>query len=275
MKLAICNEMFENRSLDEVCQIAAEIGYDGIEIAPFTIARSVAAVGTDERQSIRQAAASHSLEIVGLHWLLVSPEGLHMTHPGREVRDRTAEYFKELVRFCSDIGGELLVIGSPKQRNLLPGVSRQDAFAYCKEVFMPALDLAAGVNIDLCFEPLARAETDFVTTASEGIELVQYVDHPNFKLHLDVKAMSDEETPIPEIIRAAGSYIRHFHINDPNMLGPGMGDIDFEPVVLALEEAGYSGYLSVEVFNYEPGAINIAKQSYDYMQQILSNTARD
>jgi sugar phosphate isomerase/epimerase len=220
---------------------------------------------------MRKAADRMELEILGLHWLLanvVSDTTLYVTHPDPDVRMSTSAYFFQLTQFCADLGGRIMVIGSPKSRNLLPGVSRDDAMRYAREVFTPCLDLAARNNITLAIEPLGPKETDFLNTAAEGVELIERINHPNFRLHLDVKAMSSEPTPIPQIIKESAKHLAHFHANDPNLLGPGMGEVKFEPIIKALKDAGYDGYLSVEVFDFKPGAEKIASESIRYLKKV-------
>lgn len=274
MRFAICNETFGDTPFDQVCQTASRLGYQGLEIAPFTLAPHVDQISASQRQQIKAQAAAHHLEIVGLHWLLANvqaePPGLYMTSPDKGIQRNTADYFSRLVQLCNDLGGKIMVIGSPKQRNLLPGVTREQAMEYAANVFRPCLNLAADKGITLAIEPLGPTETDFLLTAADGIELIERIDHPNFRLHLDVKAMSSEPTPIPQIIRSSAKYLAHFHANDPNLLGPGMGEVRFEPIIQALRDIGYEGYLSVEVFDYRPGAQTIARQSIEYLRHIVS-----
>jgi sugar phosphate isomerase/epimerase len=271
MKYAICNEIFENWPWERVCAFCHELGYHGVEIAPFTVAPHVAAISPEVRTAMRKAADRMELEILGLHWLLanvVSDTTLYVTHPDPDVRMSTSAYFFQLTQFCADLGGRIMVIGSPKSRNLLPGVSRDDAMRYAREVFTPCLDLAARNNITLAIEPLGPKETDFLNTAADGVELIERINHPNFRLHLDVKAMSSEPTPIPQIIKESAKHLAHFHANDPNLLGPGMGEVKFEPIIKALKDAGYDGYLSVEVFDFKPGAEKIASESIRYLKKV-------
>src|SRR5436190_6397809 len=146
MKYAVCNEMFENWPWERVCAFAHELGYHGVEVAPFTVKPHAALITPAERAFLRRSAERMELEIIGLHWLLAnvaSDRQLYVTHPDRSIREDTAEYFVELTRLCADLGGHVMVIGSPKARNLLPGVSREDAMRYAAEVFTPSLDLAA------------------------------------------------------------------------------------------------------------------------------------
>ena len=128
MKFGICNEIFKDWKLDDTFRYAAGAGYDFVEIAPFTIAPAVTDISAAERKRIRDAAAAAGIGISGLHWVLVQAEGMYLTHPDAEVRRRTARYFVELVDCAADLGGKRIIVGSPKQRNLLPGVSYQQAW---------------------------------------------------------------------------------------------------------------------------------------------------
>ena len=162
-----------------------------------------------------------------------------------------------------------MVIGSPKQRNLMTGVAREQAVAFAKEVFIPCLDHAAARGVTLALEPLSSLETNFIQTAAEAIDVIEQINHPNFRLNLDVKAMSSEKKPIPEIIRASRRHIAHVQVNDPNLQGPGMGEVKYEPIVAALREVGYDGWLSVEAFDLKPGAETIAEKSISYLKKVV------
>jgi len=270
MKLGICNELFANWPWEKVCDFASGLGYQGIEVAPFTLADRVELVTPQRRAELRKSAESRGLEVIGLHWLLMKPPGLFITHPDPVIRRETARYFVELVGLCADLGGKVIVIGSPKQRNLLPGVKREQAMGYAAEVFAPSLELAGKRGVTLAIEPLSTRETDFLMCASDAVELIEQIDHPNFRLQLDVKAMSYEYKPIPQIIRESAKHLVHFHVNDPNLLGPGMGEIGYEPIIAALRAAGYDGWLSVEAFDMQYGAERIAKASVEYLQKVIA-----
>jgi sugar phosphate isomerase/epimerase len=269
MRISICNELFQGWEWERICAMAAELGYEGIEVAPFTFAARAEGISPEKRNEIAAVAASHGLEIVGLHWLLVGPSGLHITHPDQQVRRKTSEYFQELIDLCGDVGGKVLVIGSPKQRNLLPGVLRSDAVNYAREVFEACLGRAAERSVTLALEPLGPKETTFIQTTAEAIELVEQINHPAFRINLDVKAMSDESEPIPDIIRSASPYLRHVQVNDSNLQGPGMGAVEYEPIFAALREVNYQGWLSVEAFDFRLGAETIARASINYLRTVL------
>jgi sugar phosphate isomerase/epimerase len=205
--------------------------------------------------------------------MLAKTEDFYLTSPDPTVRRRTGEYLQLLAEVCADLGGKILVLGSPKQRNLLPGVSYEDAEAYAVEVLHAGVAKCAVYDLTLALEPLGPAEGDFMLTAESGIRLAKMVGSPHCKLHLDVKAMSSESKPIPDIIRDSREWMAHFHANDPNMLGPGMGDVDFQPIFAALKEVNYDGWVSVEVFKYEPSPDEIARVSLEYMRKVATTVS--
>lgn len=267
-RFAICNETFADWPHERVVEFAAQCGYTGLEIAPFTFATDVTEISAARRAELRSQAERAGLQIVGLHWLLAKTEGLHLTTPAADVRRRTADYLGELARFCADLGGEVLVFGSPKQRNLLPGVTRQQAFDHAAEVFERALPALEKCGVRVALEPLAPTETNFLTQAAEALELVRRMNVPQIQLLLDCKAMAGgEQQPIPAVIRRYHAAMIHFHANDPNLQGPGFGDLDFVPVFQALKDVAYRGWISVEVFDYRPGAERLARESLSYMQR--------
>jgi sugar phosphate isomerase/epimerase len=276
MKFAICQELYENTDWSEQCRLIAEAGYTGIEVAPFAISTDLASVAASVFEGMKQEAERHGLEIIGLHWLLAKTTGLYLTSPEAAIRKATADYLMLLARVCRQLGGHIMVFGSPQQRSLLPGISKQQAAEFAADVFRQAAPAFADNDVILCLEPLTLKETDFINTCDEAMEIVRLVDHPSMALHQDVKAMLGAEwTQIPKIIDRHKKNCKHFHVNDSNLLGPGMGSTDYHPILRALIESNYRGWVSVEVFDYSPGAQNIAVQSLKYMQSVLDDLRRD
>jgi sugar phosphate isomerase/epimerase len=273
MKFGICNEIFKDWNLDDVFSYCARIGYDFVELAPFTLAPLVTDLSQTRRTEIRESAARAGIGISGLHWVLVQAEGMHLTHTDSAIRSRTSRYFTELVSCCADLGGTRIIVGSPKQRSLLPGVTYEQAWEWATDCFRDAVQLAEDRNVVICFEPLAPAETDFVTTAAEGIAFAKQFQSPAMSIILDVKAMSSEPKPIPQIIRESAGCFEYFHANDANLKGPGFGDVDFRPIAAALREACYNGIVSVEVFKFEEGAERIATESLHYLRESFAAPA--
>lgn len=266
MKFGICNEIFQGWKLDDAMAYAARAGYDAIELAPFTLAPLVTEISQTERSRIRETAARIGIGICGIHWVLVQAEAMYLNHSDAAVRARTAKYFCDLVDFCADVGGKTIVVGSPKQRSLLPGVTQEQAWDWAGESFRASVRRAEECGVILCLEPLAPAETDFINTAADAILFVEQFRSPHFQIILDVKAMCSESKTIPEIIRASWPRFAHFHANDKNLKGPGFGDVDFKPIAAALREVGYDGCVSVEVFKFDEGPEVIASRSIEYLR---------
>jgi sugar phosphate isomerase/epimerase len=270
MRFAFCNEGFGDRPWSAVCEAIAEAGYKGVEIAPFTFAETVQEIAAHQRSEIRRVARDAGLEIVGLHWLLVKPEGLHISHPDAAVRARTRDCLRYLADFCADVGGKIMVFGSPRQRGKVEDATANDIWRWAVATFAAVLPTAAERGVSLCIEPLESEETGFINTAAEGRRLVEELDHPSFRLMLDVKAMCAEGRPIPEIIESQRDILAHVHANDANRQGPGFGEVDFRPILTELREVGYEGYVSVEPFEFSPNVDEVARRSLGYLRECLS-----
>ena len=267
MRYAICNETFHDWPLEKSCDFAAECGYRGLEVAPFTLGRLATDVAPGRREEVRRTIERAGLECVGLHWLLARTQGFHVTHPDGDVRSRTVDYLGSLAHLCSDLGGRVLVFGSPQQRSLVPGTTPAQAGDRLVETFSRLVPVLETTGTVLCLEPLAPCETDVVNTAADACQLIDRIGSPHVQLLLDVKAMSSEARPIPEIISASRRHLVHFHANDANLQGPGFGAIDFVPIFKALQSVGYDGWTSVEVFDYAPGVERLVRESIEYMRR--------
>ena len=266
MKFAFCNEMFQDVPLREIFRTAAEIGYDGVEIAPFTVAPSVNQVSPDARKAIRDDAAEFGLEITGLHWLLLSPEGLYLNHPDDGIRYCTRLYLCDLIKFCGDIGGRVMVAGSPKQRDVLPDQTWEATWERTRQAYMDCMPAAEENGVTICLEPLDSAQTNFINTPAEAARMVQEIDHPNFRMIIDVRATLCQGLDVTTAIHEHKDHMAYFHFNDASGNGPGFGNTDFAPILQALRDTGYKGYGSVEVFDYSHGAEHIARKSLETLK---------
>jgi sugar phosphate isomerase/epimerase len=267
MKYAICNETFEGWEHARICARIAELGYTGLEVAPFTLAPRITDVSAARRAELRKQAEAAGVQIIGLHWLLAKTEGFHLTSADAAVRKRTGDYLAEMATAAADMGGDILVLGSPFQRNIPEGYTRAQAEDFALDTLSHCLPALEKGRVFLCLEPLTPAETNFMNTAAEGAAICRRLANPYVKLHLDVKAMSAEAKPTPDVIRENKEFFRHFHANDPNKRGPGFGNTDFKPIFQALRDVNYTGWVSVEVFDYSPDPDTIARESIRYMRE--------
>ena len=271
MKIAICNELFQGWPIQKVFDYAAWLGYDGVEIAPFTLADSVVEISQKKRTEIRRAAEKSGIEIVGLHLLLAKPEGLHISHPDEIIRVRTQEYIEALIHFCADIGGELLLHGSSHQRKIEDKWGLAESRERALETFEICLKTARRRKVTYCIEPLLKANTNFINTVDEALRLIEEINQPSFRLVLDCRSASVQERSLTDaLVKAIKSgHLRHIHVNDVSGRGPGFGDTKFTPILKTLNKYKYRGYISVEVFDYGPDPQTIASHSIGYLKGIL------
>lgn len=266
-RFAICNETFGDWPLDKALQTAVQLGYTGWEVAPFMLNTDARLITTSERKAYRESVEAAGLQIIGLHWLLAKTTGFHLTTDDNAVRTQTAAYFRELIRLCSDLGGSVMVLGSPLQRNRTPELSLERAHENAAELLQSLHDDLEKANVRIALEPLGPEEGNFLNTADEARLLKQRIASDRVGLHLDVKAMSSEPKPVVDIIREHADWMLHFHANDPNRRGPGMGEVDFEPILKTLRDVNYDGWISVEVFDYSLGAEVLAAESIETLKR--------
>ncbi|MFN3192532.1 MAG: sugar phosphate isomerase/epimerase family protein [Aureliella sp.] len=269
MRFAICNELFGDQAWEPALELSQQHGYTGWEIAPFTLGDNPVGVSAARRAELSKMVTAAGIEVVGLHWLLAKTEGFYLTTDDAEVRGRTASYLADLSRLCRDLGGDIMVLGSPQQRNFPDSMTHDQADANAIAVLEQVIPTLDETGVTLALEPLGPGEGNYWNEAAQTVRVIEQLGSPRVQLHLDVKAMSTEKMPIADVIRAHHEHMVHFHANDPNLLGPGMGDVDFVPIFKALKEVEYSGWVSVEVFDYSPGVETILKSSMDNMRSAL------
>ena len=268
-RFAICNETFGDWPWPRVCETVAALGYEGIEIAPFTFGTTVDEVSAAQRAEIRRVAVDSGLEIVGLHWLLLTPPGLHLHSIDEPARLRTVDYLRKLIDFAGDVDASVMVLGSPKQRRL-ENDDFDGAWKRTRDSLTQLLPLLEARGVLLCQESLPAPDCDFIQTAAEAVRMIEEIGQANYRLMLDTRSMSHESRPMADLIRDHCSLLHHVHANDANGRGPGFGDTDFAPVAEALRECEYTGYVSVEVFDYLPDPETIARESIRYLREIFA-----
>jgi D-psicose/D-tagatose/L-ribulose 3-epimerase len=272
MRIALCNEVLADLPLQRQCEVAAHLGYDGLEIAPFTLSGSPESISTAEAARIRATVEASGLVVTGLHWLLVKPDGLSLTDPDAAVRSRTLAVMTHLVGLCAELGGAVLVHGSPKQRQIAPGETHAIALARLQDALAQIALAAARVGVIYCIEPLSRRETALINTVLEATELVRAIDHPNLRTMIDCSAAGLTETvSVPALIDRwlPTGLIAHVQVNDPNRRGPGQGEMKFAPILAALKRHDYAGTIAVEPFDYSPDGAGVAAFSAGYLRGLL------
>jgi D-psicose/D-tagatose/L-ribulose 3-epimerase len=268
VRYLLCNEVVRELAFAAQCDLAARLGYAGLEVAPFTLGPEPHRLPRTRRAELRRAAADAGVRIGALHWLLVAPEGLSITSADGRVRAATLDVIERLVELCADLGGRVLVHGSPKQRELPEG-DRAGATLRAHEAFAHAGRAAAAAGVVYCIEPLSRQETAFVNSVAEAVEIVEAVGEDALRTMIDCRAARLAEAEAVETLLARhvpSGMVRHVHLNDRNGRAPGQGEDRFGPVLAALRTLGYDGDVGVEPFTYEPDGPTTAARAIGYLR---------
>jgi len=267
-KQAICNEVYEKWPFEEACASIRRIGYSGIEIAPFTLAEQPGQITAADRKRYREIIAGQGLSFAGLHWLMVSPKGLHVTAPDRDLRERSWRHIIELVDLCADLGENgVMIFGSPKQRCAVDGLSPEDATQNFIEGLANAASPAQERGVTILVEALPAGQCDVVTTLAEAAGIVKQIASPAVRTMFDTHNAVDEVEPHAVLVDRYFDLIRHVHINEMDGRHPGTGTYDFKPVLEVLRRRGYQHWISLEAFDFTPGAETIASESLRFIEK--------
>ncbi|HET8726507.1 MAG TPA: sugar phosphate isomerase/epimerase family protein [Alphaproteobacteria bacterium] len=271
MRIALCNEVLRELPFERQCAYAAMLGYDGLEIAPFTLADDPRSLTDGRAAEVRRVAADHGLRITGLHWLMLAPDGLSITDADPVVRQSTEDVLKSLVDLCAALDGAVLVHGSPKQRNL-PVDGAGDARKRAIDYFAAAGAAAGRAGVTYCVEPLAPRETNFINTVEEAVSILEAVGEPALKTMVDTASAGVAEAlSVPELLDRwlPTGHIAHIQVNDTNRRGPGQGKDRFAPIFAALRRNGWDRVVAVEPFEYLPDGPACAARAIGYIRGLL------
>ncbi len=272
-KYAMCNESVQDEPFEHQCKVITQAGYQAIEIAPFTLVREgVGEITAAERRQLLTAIKDNGLVCNGLHWLLTPPpHGLHFTTPDTALRQKSVAYLHQLIDFCSDLEGEVMIFGSPKQRST-DGIPVAEAKKYFAEGLAQVADHAQQRGVKVLVEHLDRTQSDVVNTLSEAAELVAAVGHPAIQMMFDFHNTADETQPLAALLRQFYDAIWHVHVQemDGKYLGTGSSATDFVQAFQVLKDLGYDRWVSLEVFDFAPGGQRIAEASMRVLKEIES-----
>jgi len=272
-KHAICNEVYEQWPFEKACASIRRIGYSGIEIAPFTLAELPAGISPADRKRYRDTVHDHGLTFVGLHWLMVSPQGLHVTAPDRALRERSWRHILHLIDLCADLGeNSVMVFGSPKQRSAVDGLSPAEATRNFIDGLAGVAPHAEQRRVTILVEALPIGQSDVVTTLAEAVGIVNQINSPAVRTMFDTHNAVDEVEPHAVLVDRYFPLIRHVHINEMDGRHPGTGSYNFRPVFDILAQRGYGHWISLEVFDYTPGAERIAEDSLRFIKKQIEHS---
>lgn len=272
---SICNEVFDKWNFSDGCRAIRKAGYAGIEIAHFTLAEDPKQISAAQRREYRDIMAAEGLEFVGLHWLMVSPKGLHVTTPDDALRERSWNHIRALIDLCADLGPNgILVFGSPAQRRSTGGSTRAESTRRWVDGFASVAGQAAERGVTILVEALPSADSDVCNTVAEAVSIVQELNSPAIRTMFDSHNAADETEPHAVIVDRYFDYLRHVHVNEMDGRYPGTGNYDFRAILEVLQRRNYRGWVSLEVFDFKPGPVDIAQRSLRYLESQIALMAQ-
>jgi sugar phosphate isomerase/epimerase len=267
---AICNEAFKDYDFRESCKIIRSTGYTGIEIAPFTLADDPLDISPEKRAEYRRIMADEGLTFAGLHWLMVSPKPLHVTTSDDALRKESWQYVANLVDLCADLGPSgVMVFGSPKQRATTPGTTREEAKQRWMEGLARVAPHAEARGATILVEALPSSQCDVVNTLAEAVDLVHKIGSPAVQTMFDSHNAEDEVENHATLVERYFDSIRHVHVNEMDGRHCGTGDYNFLPIFDVLRRKNYSGWISLEAFDFTPGPEALARESLRYLESVI------
>ena len=272
LRLALCNELFEKTPFAQACQQVHALGYQGLELAPFTLAEDPVTLSFQKRQEIRRTIEGEGLEFVGLHWLLAAPPGLHVTTRDVAVRKRSWEYVHHFIDLCADLAGSkehgngVMVFGSPKQRSAVDGVSPKEATDVFTHELAHTAPHAESRGVTILVEALPANQSNVVNCLADAVCIVRQIASPAIQTMFDTHNAVDEKEEHASLIRRYCSHIRHVHVNEVDGREPGMGTYDFKSILTALDDVGYTGWVSLEAFDFSRDPASVAERARQHLE---------
>ena len=254
--------------LEKLAPHVASLGFDWIE-APLE--------GLGDL-NYRQGAAIIRDNGLGVSCTLAMGPDRDLIHPDPAIRDSGMAYVRGAIDATAALGGTNLVgplysaVGRTWQ---MTADERARDLDLLVENLNPLAAYAGDKGVMLCLEPLNRFETSFINLASQAIEVVDRVDHPNCQILLDTFHMNIEEKSLGDAIRLVGPRLKHLHACENDRGAPGSGNVDWPGVKQSLADIGYDGPVVIESFTSKVKSISRAAAIWRPLALTQDDLARD
>jgi D-psicose/D-tagatose/L-ribulose 3-epimerase len=243
-----------------------QIGYDGVEVPIFDL---------DEKKWTLWAKRLDDLGLERTANTVIAPEH-NPVSADPKIRQAAYEHLKAVIDCCAAVGSSVLCGPHQVALGVFTGKgATEDEWKRSVEHLRRAAEHAAAPGVVLAEEVVNRFELYHLNTLDQGIRLVDEVDHPNCRIHLDTFHAHIEEKNTAAAIRRAGSRIAHVHISENDRGVPGTGSVAWDATFAALRDVGYDGWLTVEAFgNFLPNlaaATKIWRPLFDSEEQLAAD----
>jgi sugar phosphate isomerase/epimerase len=239
------------------------LGYEGVEL----MTRDPDLL---DGASIRRSLDANHLALTGLcSGHVFGEDGLGLVGPDQQVCQQAMKRLMRFVDFAATYFGPGTLVNIGRSRGI--GFAKDRALTLDKmaAAFRQLAEYAAPSGVRLVLEPINVLQASYIHTSQDGIEMVQRVDHPNFRLMLDTYHMNIEDVDIYASFRQAAPYLSFVHFADNNRHWPGSAHLDFEKIVAVLRETGYDGFASLEILPW-PDPDEAARASIESLRRYIN-----
>lgn len=267
MLKAICNELFGKKPFSESITLLKTSGFSGVELAPHTIFGDFSGNLSAPLAEVRRILEGEGVAFAGLHWLLVGPEGLHVTTADETIRRKSWDHIRRLADMAGELGGGPMTLGSPAQRSSRDGMNSREAFTLFIEGLKSVSDDIEAAGCRLLVEALPSEFTDVVNTLEEARTVIDGIGQTGIGGMFDFHNTDDETEDWATLIRAHADYTTHVHLNDKGGAAPTTMRQEFKDAFTALQEIGYKDWISLEIFTVPENPAAVLKQVNDFLNE--------
>lgn len=215
----------------------AKLGYNGVEL-----------VGEPEQQdetAIRSALEEHGVVASSIISIYTPERDIVSSSP--DIRAHAIKYVKGNIDYASRLGADVVTFTPTACMKIVPEADLTQEWSWAVDAARELSGYAGENGVRLALEPWNRYETYLINRTEQALEFLDEVDSPHMGYMVDTFHMSIEERDIADSIRQAGSRIAHVHLADSNRAAPGYGHLDFEPIIQAIIDSNYTGWISYEL----------------------------
>ena len=270
MKIAISNIAWNLQEDENILKLLKKYSILGVEIAPTKVWKNPTEESYQTINNYRKYWKKNGISVSSTQSILFGHPEL-LIFGNKDKRNATLIYLERMIRVSAQLGAEAIVFGSPKNRNRF-NISKIQALNIAYDFFFKIATISKKYNVFFCIEPNPiEYGTNFINNTNEAVELVENVNHPNFKLHLDSGVMTVNKENVQKAITKGFPYLRHFHISEKILAPIGSGKTDHQKIASILRSLKYKHWVSIEMRGMENSSnIEVIDEVLNFTSKIYS-----
>ncbi|WP_135806481.1 sugar phosphate isomerase/epimerase family protein [Halorussus marinus] len=279
--LAFSTNAYTNHSLSEAVDRIADHGYAGVELLGDAPHAYFPEFGDEDRRALTAALDATDLAVSNVN--ANTAMGYYDDAPPSaffepslitaddDRRSWRVEYTKRAIDLADAVGSPAVCVATGRP---LPGNPPERAREHLEASLDEILDYAEprGVEVGIEFEPELLIEC-----TDEVLELIETVDRDALGVNLDLGHAAVYGEDLAETIERTAGRVTGVHLED--IVGgrrgkhyhriPGEGDLDFASIFDALDDAGYDGFVTMELYTYPDEPDRAARESMEQLNRYV------